>query len=123
MTALWGLAYRVECHYVIFVTNSTRLGRLAMARGKSGRIVLEVQSDLKKQLHSQVALEDKSLKDWFVEQASAYLSQRGIALGTPADESSRDAGQDLNTTKRLTDGTESKTSNRIAYRRSLRYPK
>ncbi len=45
-----------------------------MSRGNSGRIVLEVDPDLKRRLHAAVAGEGRSLKDWFVEQAIAYLA-------------------------------------------------
>ena len=45
-----------------------------MGRGPSGRLVLEVDPDLKRQLHAQVALEGKTLKDWFLEVADAYLA-------------------------------------------------
>ena len=45
-----------------------------MARGPSGRLVLEVDPDLKRQLHAQVALEGKTFKDWFLEVADAYLA-------------------------------------------------
>lgn len=45
-----------------------------MSRGNSGRIVLEINPDLKRRLHAAVAGEGRSLKDWFVEQALAYLS-------------------------------------------------
>ena len=45
-----------------------------MSRGSSGRIVIEVPSSLKNRIHAEVALEGRSLKDWFVEQAESYLS-------------------------------------------------
>ncbi len=45
-----------------------------MSRGSSGRIVIEVPSGLKNRIHAEVALEGRSLKDWFVEQAESYLS-------------------------------------------------
>lgn len=44
-----------------------------MSRGNSGRVVLVVAPDLKRRLHSKVALEGISLKQWFVSQAEAYL--------------------------------------------------
>ncbi len=46
-----------------------------MARGPSGRLVLEVDPELKRHLHAQVALEGKTLKDWFLEAADAYLAE------------------------------------------------
>ncbi len=47
-----------------------------MAKGESGRIVLEVDSTLKKQLYSILALEQTTLKDWFIEQARIYIAQK-----------------------------------------------
>lgn len=55
-----------------------------MARGPSGRIVLEVPPELKRQLHSHLAAEAKSLKDWFLEQANLYLArQQPVQLSFP----------------------------------------
>lgn len=44
-----------------------------MAKGDSGRIVLEVDPTLKKQLYSILALEQKTLKDWFIQQAEQHI--------------------------------------------------
>lgn len=44
-----------------------------MARGDSGRIVIEISPDLKRQLYSALAIENQTLKDWFIETASDYL--------------------------------------------------
>ena len=46
-----------------------------MARGKSGRIVIEVDPKLKKDLY--LALEKKglTLKDWFITQAETYIKE------------------------------------------------
>lgn len=44
-----------------------------MARGDSGRIVIEVGPDLKRKLYSALAIENQTLKDWFIEAASDYL--------------------------------------------------
>jgi hypothetical protein len=52
-----------------------------MAVGESGRIVLEVKTELKRQLYSVLALEHKSLKDWFILMAEEYIrSQRQPGL-------------------------------------------
>ena len=40
----------------------------------SGRIVIEVDPDLKRDLYSVLALEDMTLKDWFTAQANRYIS-------------------------------------------------
>lgn len=47
-----------------------------MAKGDSGRVVLEISPDLKKQIYSILALEQKTLKDWFIEQAEEYVKRK-----------------------------------------------
>ncbi len=47
----------------------------AVARGPSGRLVLEIDPALKRALHARVAAEGRSLKDWFLEQVERYLEQ------------------------------------------------
>lgn len=47
-----------------------------MAIGGSGRVVLEIDPQLKRRLHSAVALEHKSLKDWFIQRAEEYLQNQ-----------------------------------------------
>ncbi|WP_175427332.1 hypothetical protein [Shewanella colwelliana] len=47
-----------------------------MAKGDSGRIVLEVDPRLKKQLYSILALEQKTLKDWFIQQAEQHVKSK-----------------------------------------------
>jgi hypothetical protein len=44
-----------------------------MAIGESGRIVLEIQPLLKRRLYSALALDHKSLKDWFIARAEEYV--------------------------------------------------
>lgn len=44
-----------------------------MAIGESGRIVLEVEPELKRRLYSTLALEHKSLKEWFISKAEEYI--------------------------------------------------
>jgi hypothetical protein len=44
-----------------------------MSKSESGRIVLKIEPSLKKQLYSFLALENKTLKDWFSEQAKTYV--------------------------------------------------
>ncbi len=44
-----------------------------MAVGSSGRIVIDVEPDLKRALHRALKQNGSSLKDWFIEQAEAYL--------------------------------------------------
>jgi hypothetical protein len=45
-----------------------------MARGDSGRIVLEVDRELKERLYQALHQEGLTLKDWFVREARAYLA-------------------------------------------------
>lgn len=47
-----------------------------MAFSESGRIVLEVSPDLKRRLYSELALENKTLKDWFIIAAEEFLQER-----------------------------------------------
>ena len=55
-----------------------------MARGESGRIVIEVSPELKRQLYSALAIEGQTLKDWFIEAAGHHLSgQKPLSLQRP----------------------------------------
>ena len=47
-----------------------------MARGPSGRIVVEIDPRLKRNLHAALVAEGNSLKDWFIANAEAFLSGR-----------------------------------------------
>lgn len=47
-----------------------------MAKGSSGRIVVEIQPALKRELHSVLALDGQTLKSWFIEVANLYISNR-----------------------------------------------
>lgn len=51
-----------------------------MAKGESGRIVLEVESELKKALYSILAMEQKTLKDWFVDKAQKHINEKKSEL-------------------------------------------
>lgn len=46
-----------------------------MARGSSGRLVLEIDPSVKRLLHSRVAADGRTLKDWFLEQVDRYLQE------------------------------------------------
>jgi hypothetical protein len=57
-----------------------------MARSISGRVVLEVSPELKRRLHSRLAADGRTLKEWFLEQANVYLSRSvpvQLPLGIP----------------------------------------
>jgi hypothetical protein len=47
-----------------------------MAKGGSGRVVMEIDPKLKKELYSALALEEKTLKDWFIGQAEDFLRKK-----------------------------------------------
>ena len=47
-----------------------------MARGDSGRIVLEIDPSEKDELYSAVTKDGMTLKDWFRRKASEYLRER-----------------------------------------------
>jgi len=47
-----------------------------MSVGKSGRIVLEVEPELKQRLYSALALEQKTLKEWFILTENEHIRSR-----------------------------------------------
>ncbi|EPR13996.1 hypothetical protein [Ruminiclostridium papyrosolvens] len=49
-----------------------------MARGKSGRIVLEVEQNIKNKLYVALAKNQTTLKDWFLETANSYIKDNSI---------------------------------------------
>lgn len=46
-----------------------------MARGESGRIVIEVEPEMKRRLYSALALTGSTLKDWFVKAAADFCTE------------------------------------------------
>ena len=44
-----------------------------MAVGNSGRVVIEIDPDFKKKLRKTLALNETTLKDWFVKQAEEFI--------------------------------------------------
>ena len=63
-----------------------------MARGASGRVVVEIQPELKGRLHATLALEGRTLKDWFVKQASDYVATRSLLASVSEVERVRRTG-------------------------------
>ena len=67
-----------------------------MARGDSGRIVIEVEPEVKRRLYSALALSGSTLKDWFLKvaadfcdesvQPSLFVGERPKALANPRSE-------------------------------------
>lgn len=47
-----------------------------MARGPSGRLVIEVDPILKRNLHAALAADGLTLKDWFLRRVSDYIAER-----------------------------------------------
>lgn len=52
------------------------LYNIAMARGESGRIVLEIDPSQKEELYSVLRRDGLTLKDWFLRQAAQYLCDK-----------------------------------------------
>ena len=44
-----------------------------MARGKSGRVVLEIDPDLKRQLYAALEGRQQTMKEWFVSEAESLV--------------------------------------------------
>jgi len=47
-----------------------------MARGNSGRIVIEIDPSLKSELYEALTEEGITLKDWFLRHTGSYLAQK-----------------------------------------------
>jgi hypothetical protein len=47
-----------------------------MSKGDSGRVVLEIDPRLKRKLYAVLALEQKTLKEWFTKASEAYVKDR-----------------------------------------------
>ncbi len=47
-----------------------------MSIGSSGRIVIEVETDIKRELYSALSREGMTLKEWFLKSAFSYISDR-----------------------------------------------
>lgn len=54
-----------------------------MARGPSGKLVIEVDPSLKHALHARLAAENTTVKDWFIQRAEEYLGGRQALPVTP----------------------------------------
>jgi len=47
-----------------------------MARGPSGRLVVELEPDLKQQLYVALSLDGLTFKDWLTSEANRYIADR-----------------------------------------------
>lgn len=56
-----------------------------MSIGTSGRIVIEVEPDVKRRLYALLASQGMSLKEWFLKSAEAYIGDR-IQVLLPFDD-------------------------------------
>ena len=45
-----------------------------MARGNSGRIVLEIDPKIKQNLYSELSRHNLTLKDWFLDRATSFIN-------------------------------------------------
>jgi hypothetical protein len=63
-----------------------------MARGNSGRIVLEVDPILKAEVYSALARDGLTLRAWFIREAQRYLSDRYQPALFAAERPSREYG-------------------------------
>lgn len=60
-----------------------------MGIGPSGRTVIELSPELKKDLHAALTKDGITLKDWFIRQAHDYIEQRqqlslALEISSPA---------------------------------------
>ena len=44
-----------------------------MSRGSSGRVVVEIDPELKRELYAELIREGRTLKDWFIDRAERYV--------------------------------------------------
>ena len=47
-----------------------------MSKGDSGRIVIEIEPELKRRLYSTLAMDSSTLKDWFIHCAESYVKDK-----------------------------------------------
>ena len=55
------------CNIANVFNKINNIGNLIMAVGKSGRVVIEIDPELKEQLHKEIKMQGKTLKEWFEE--------------------------------------------------------
>lgn len=58
-----------------YVTYVTCMGGPMAVNHKSGRLVVDIDPELKMALHAALAAEGMTLKEWFVTRASEFVSQ------------------------------------------------
>ena len=56
-------------------TNLCNIGKIMLV-GKSGRIVIEIDPDVKQELYESLGNEKSSLKNWFLDNVDRYLAEK-----------------------------------------------
>lgn len=46
-----------------------------MARGRSGRVVLEIDPELKRQLYATLESKQQTMKEWFIQEAEGLINR------------------------------------------------
>jgi len=57
-----------------------------MAKGSSGRIVIEVEPEIKHELYDALDKEGLTLKEWFLRNAGLFLKDKGQMSLLPSEE-------------------------------------
>lgn len=67
-----------------------------MARGKSGRVVLEIDPELKRQLYATLENKQQTMKDWFIREAEGlvYGEKQPSFFDTPEERQNNKTGDE-----------------------------
>lgn len=66
-----------------------------MARGKSGRVVLEIDPELKRQLYASLESRQETMKEWFVKEAEGLIyGGRQPSLFDVSDKQSKEKNEE-----------------------------
>ncbi len=65
---------QVTLHLLYNLSDVTLVVR-KMSRGKSGRVVVDIEPSLKARLYSELAKRELTMKEWFIENAEQLLSE------------------------------------------------
>jgi hypothetical protein len=57
-----------------------------MAKGNSGRIVIEIDPEIKHELYDALHKEGSTLKQWFLKNAEVFLKNKGQLSLLPSDD-------------------------------------
>lgn len=71
-----GLAVEGDECYITYITSHCH-EVAGMSIGSSGRIVIEIDPDLKRGLYSNLTAKGLTLKEWFVSQAEGFIAHSG----------------------------------------------